>query len=227
MIPVMYNSSAKPTPAVNHSLEKNEGSRARKNDSNYRSVIWSLNFLTNPTRPKAQFTVHQCALFGTDPKLPHDQVFKCVLRYLNGVATQGLIMKPDPEKGVECFVGAYFMGGWNQEEGKDPGLVLSRTGYIIMYSDLFQPKTSTFSTRALIWAHFKTVRYFYQPIFSSFSYLKNALHHLVVELCSALFFFKNILQLYINFTHSFVAIELLTFCKNAKKLFYCLRELAK
>ena len=30
------------------------------------------------------------------------------------------------------------------------------------------------------------------------------------------FFFKNILQLYINFTHSFVAIELLTFCKNAK-----------
>ena len=40
--------------------------------------------------------------------------------------------------------------------------------------DLFQPKTSTFSTRALIWVHFKTMRYFSQSIFSLFSYLKNA-----------------------------------------------------
>ena len=40
--------------------------------------------------------------------------------------------------------------------------------------DLFQPKTSTISTRALISVHFKTVRYFSQPIFRFFSYLKNA-----------------------------------------------------
>ena len=63
-------------------------------------------------------------------------------------------------------------------------------------------------------------------MFSLFSHLKNALHNLVIELCSALLFFKNNLQLYINFTHNFVAIELLTFCKNAKKLFYRLRELS-
>ena len=92
--------------------------------------------------------------------------------------------------------------------------------------DLFQPKTSTFSTRALISVHLKTVRYFSQPIFSLFSYLKNALHNLVIELCSALFFFKNIVHLSISFTHSFVAIKLLTFCKNAIKLFYCSRELS-
>ena len=47
-----------------------------------------------------------------------------------------------------------------------------------------------FSTRALIWVHFKTVRYFHQPIFSLFSDLKNALHNLVIELCSAPFFSK-------------------------------------
>ena len=39
-------------------------------------------------------------------------------------------------------------------------------------------------------------------------------------------FFKNNLQLFIKFTHSFLAIELLTFCKNVKKLFYCSRELS-
>ena len=38
--------------------------------------------------------------------------------------------------------------------------------------DLFQPKTLTFSTRALIWVHFKTVYEFSQPIFSLFSNLK-------------------------------------------------------
>ena len=41
-----------------------------------------------------------------------------------------------------------------------------------MVLDLFQPKTDLFSTHALIWVHLKTMRYFYQPIFSSFLYLK-------------------------------------------------------
>ena len=41
-------------------------------------------------------------------------------------------------------------------------------------TDLFQPKTDLFSTRALIWVHFKTVHYFSQPIFGSFSDLKDA-----------------------------------------------------
>ena len=30
-------------------------------------------------------------------------------------------------------MGTSFSGGWNQEEGKDPVLVLSRTGYVITY----------------------------------------------------------------------------------------------
>ena len=54
--------------------------------------------------------------------------------------------------------------------------------------------------------------------FQFFSYLKNGLQTVVIELCSAQFFFKNIAQLFIKFTHSSVAIELLTFCKNAQKI---------
>ena len=38
-------------------------------------------------------------------------------------------------------------------------------------------------------------------------------------MCRALFFSKNIAQIFIKFTHSFVAIELLNFCNKAKKLF--------
>ena len=93
-------------------------------------------------------------------------------------------------------------------------------------SDLFQPKTSTFSTRALIWVHFKTVQYFSQPIFRIFSYLK--IHNTIYSLNFVVryFVFKNTEQVYIHFTHSFLPIELLTFCKNAKKLFYCSRDLS-
>ena len=40
--------------------------------------------------------------------------------------------------------------------------------------DLFHPNTSTFSTQALIWVHFNTVHYFFQPIFSLLLHLKRA-----------------------------------------------------
>ena len=96
----MGKSSANPTPTVKPSLEKNEGSKARENDFKYRSVIGLLNFLTNSIRPEAQFAVHQCARFSAEPKLPHDQAVKRVLKYIKGKSKQGLIMKPDPEKGI-------------------------------------------------------------------------------------------------------------------------------
>ena len=44
-------------------------------------------------------------------------------------------MKPDLEKGIKCYVDVNFAGGRNQEKGKEPGLVLSRTGYAITYDN--------------------------------------------------------------------------------------------
>ena len=90
-----------------------------------------LNFLTNLTRPKAQFAVHQFDWFSTDTKLPQNQAVKRVLNYLKGPSEQVLIMKTDLEKGIECYVDADFSGGWNQEEGKDPGSNISRNVYVI------------------------------------------------------------------------------------------------
>ena len=40
---------------------------------------------------------------------------------------------------------------------------------LVISVDLFQPKTDLFSTRSLIWMHFKTVHYFSQPIISFFN----------------------------------------------------------
>ena len=44
-------------------------------------------------------------------------------------------MKPDPEKGVKCYVNAQSLGEWNKYEGKDPGLFLFRMVYVIIYDN--------------------------------------------------------------------------------------------
>ena len=96
------------------------------------------------------------------------------------------------EKKVHCWEkDTWTLWRWkiNDKIGGDD--VASVEEAEIMSSELFQPKTSNFSTRALIWVHFKSVHYFSQPIFSLLSHLKNVLHNLVIELCSALKTFQK------------------------------------
>ena len=47
---------------------------------------------------------------------------------------KGIILKPDQEKRIECYLDAEFAVGWNQEYGKDPGSVLSRWVHVITYA---------------------------------------------------------------------------------------------
>ena len=101
LIPGMDKSSAKPTSAVKPPLVKNEGSQPIKKYFNYRSVFLSLHFLKKSTRSKAQFTFHQYVQLGANPKLPHNQYIKFILKYLKGTAAQGLIIKSNQEEGIE------------------------------------------------------------------------------------------------------------------------------
>ena len=86
-------------------------------------------------RPGAQLIVHQCAQFIADTKQPHNQAVKHVLYYLKGTAIQWWIINPDPEKGIKYYIDSDFAGGWNQEEGKEPGSFLSIMGYRIIYAN--------------------------------------------------------------------------------------------
>ena len=98
-------------------------------------MIGSLKFLTNSIHPEAKFTVQQFARFGTDSKLLHNQALKRIIKHLKGTATQGLILKPDPEKWIERYVDVNFSVGWNQDKGMELVLVISRTGYVITYAN--------------------------------------------------------------------------------------------
>ena len=97
----MEKSSANLTPVVNYPQEK-RGISIDKNDFNYRLLTGSLNFLPNSFLPEAHLAVHQCAWFISNPKFMHNKSIKHILKYLKGMATQVLIIKPDPETGIEC-----------------------------------------------------------------------------------------------------------------------------
>ena len=77
-----------------------------------------------------------------------------------------------------------------------------------------------FYTRSHLNALQKCALIFSTNFFSLFSHLKNALYNLIIVLCSALKYSRNIRQLFIKFTYSFVAIELLNICKNEKFYFF-------
>ena len=68
-----------------------------------------------------------------NPKLSYERAVKRVGRYLLKSNDLGIVYKPDLSKGLECYVGADFAGGWSKEDAGDPDNVLSRTGFIIMY----------------------------------------------------------------------------------------------
>ena len=79
--------------------------------------------------------VHQCARFNNDPRMPHEKAAKRIVRYLRGTQEKGMILNPEPKKGLECFVDADFAGGFSKYNPEDPTSCLSRTGYIITYAN--------------------------------------------------------------------------------------------
>ena len=58
--------------------------------------------------PESQLAVCQCVKFSANTKLPHNQAVKHVLKYLKSTATQVLIIKNDPEEGIECYIDYEF-----------------------------------------------------------------------------------------------------------------------
>ena len=92
-----------------------------------------LNYLAASTRPDVLFAVHQCARFSVNPKLSHERAVKRIVRYLKGTSDKGIILQPNPQEGIKCYVDADFAGGYSEDTKDDPISVYSRTGYVIFY----------------------------------------------------------------------------------------------
>lgn len=79
-------------------------------------------------------SVQQCARFCNKPQQHHAQALKQICRYLLKTHDMGLTFRPDPARGLECFVDADWAGSWQMRSSHDPISVRSRTGYVIMYA---------------------------------------------------------------------------------------------
>ena len=113
------------TPAVDPPLGRDDKGLESNVDWSYRSVIGSLLYLANNTRPDIMFAVHQAARFSSHPKQSHHLAVKRICRYLYATKDKGLIFSPQ-DNNLQCFVDADFAGLWKTKVFDLPSSCLSR-----------------------------------------------------------------------------------------------------
>jgi hypothetical protein len=127
------NANSLSTPVAKGLLHHYLAGKPRKYNWKYRTAVSMLSYLQNSTRPEIAMAVHQTARFSNEPMLSHEKAIMRLGRYLLDTRKRGIIYKPDRSKGLECYVDADFSRGWTQDASNAEN-VLSRTGYVIMYT---------------------------------------------------------------------------------------------
>nr|GEW34525.1 putative ribonuclease H-like domain-containing protein [Tanacetum cinerariifolium] len=75
----------------------------------YRSLAGTLQYLTF-TRPDIHYAVQQVCLFMHDPREPHINSLKRILRYLQGTLSLGLFIRPSSVDHLISYTNAYWAG---------------------------------------------------------------------------------------------------------------------
>ena len=76
-----------------------------------------------------------------NPKLPHEQAVKRIVRYLRATRDKGLRFNVDVDAGFECYADADFAGAFERTSSAGPKLCYSRTGYYSVWNDSLLPPT--------------------------------------------------------------------------------------
>jgi hypothetical protein len=121
------------TPATIEPLHADKDGEPFAEEWAYDAVVGMLMYLAGNTRPDIAYAVHQAARFTHGARRSHAAGVKRILRYLKKTKTEGLILKPQADLRVDCYVDADFGGLFSVEEKQDPVSVKSRTGYVITY----------------------------------------------------------------------------------------------
>ena len=127
----LEDSALKSTPAEKTPLGKDKKGQQRLEKWNYRSVVGMLMYLATNSRPDIAFAVNQCCRFANDPRRSHEKAVKRIGRYLKGTRGSGMIIKPDPNLGLDLYADADFAGLFSVEDPEDPIFVKSRTGWMV------------------------------------------------------------------------------------------------
>jgi hypothetical protein len=99
---------------------------------NYWSAVGCLSYLQSMSRPDITMAVQQCARFCNNPQREHKEAVKCICRYLLKTKDNGMILKPDKSRGLECYADANWAGSWNDCSSNNPLSSHSHTGFVIL-----------------------------------------------------------------------------------------------
>ncbi|XP_026398635.1 uncharacterized protein LOC113294458 [Papaver somniferum] len=80
-----------------------------KDPTLYRSLAGALQYLTF-TRPDISYAVQQVCLFMHDPREPHMQALRRILRYLQGTINHGLFLSVSTISGIHAYSDADWAG---------------------------------------------------------------------------------------------------------------------
>ena len=75
----------------------------------YRSLTGALQYLTL-TRPELSYAVQQACLYMHDPRVPHHNHIKCILRYLKGTLDHGLHINSSSPTTLTAYSDADWAG---------------------------------------------------------------------------------------------------------------------
>ncbi len=67
--------------------------------------------------------------------LVHEKAITWIGKYLLGTKEKGIKYKINQSKGLECYVGVNFVGGWDITDPHNASNLMSRTGFVIKYAD--------------------------------------------------------------------------------------------
>ena len=84
-----------------------------------------LTYFQGNSRPEISMAVHQTACISNNPMLSHERSLNRLGRYLLYTKRDGIIYNPDTQKGLECYVDADFVEGWQQADSSNADNLMS------------------------------------------------------------------------------------------------------
>ncbi|MBW0514049.1 hypothetical protein O181_053764, partial [Austropuccinia psidii MF-1] len=139
------------TPMVpnTHLEESNpkECSRFEALNTNYRSAVGSLNYLSVPTRPDISFAVSFLSQFLKKPGIHHWNAFLHVLRYLRGTVDYSLHYMAHGVGGLCAYSDADW-GNCRQTRRSITGFVISFKDFLVIWKTHKQPSVSLSTAEA-------------------------------------------------------------------------------
>lgn len=115
-------------------LDNNPDVLPRKQHWHYRSAVGCLSYIQAMNQPDITMPTQACARFFNEPKREHEEAVKRICQYLAKTKDDGLILKPDSTKGLECYVDTDWAGSYTHQSSHDLLTAHSQTGYMISYA---------------------------------------------------------------------------------------------